>query len=862
MLAVELETFFSIGWSAAASAQNTFTNRNAELDAFAAALAGQALDAPVRLVEDVHAPRRNILVFYGMGGVGKTRLSKELGRRYAEPTDPAEQRAAFRVDFEDGGSGDLEGILLGIRAALGRWKGAWPAFDLAFAVYWERAHPGVPLQSAVNTRRGGGSDLGSQLQDAIENLLESPGGVLGIFTSASRRLGRGVRQRLNERRLLRECPFFEPIIDTDDPAAMRTYLGSLLAWELARYQESQAQDDKTARLVVFLDTWERLQGGAPHRGDTEDLLARLVYLMPNVLFVVTGRNRLRWSDERSRATMQWAGPEHWPYLAESVRDVEPRQHLVGGLSATDAERFLCQRIVSDSEPAIPEDIRRVIVAAADGLPLYLDIAAVRFAQLSAAGATPTPDDFGQPLPEVVARLMQDLAGDQRTLLRVASLLHRFDEALLLAGAPGSTDAALSRFVQRPLVRRHTDDYAPFSIHESLREAVRSCDVTEDRWSDREWAWAGERLLAEIQRRVEPELGASGSVDGALLTGMFTEAVALAVRLDALPGWLWQLAGRLQSLGALDVLARTDGATPADSALRPAATGLAAVGRRRELGPAETARELRASLADPRLDPTGRDYLGYWLGWMLEETGRPAEAEQARLEVAAGAGPFTANVRHALGRSDWVSGRLGRALSWEFDDDDPLQLFWRTGIHGRVAWILGRFAEADALYAERLRAAERIGAPELVAHSLRTIGEATCFTTPGDTTAAGEAAAIYDRIGSSVSAAECRVAMAVARAGLDPFDEVLAVLNTVRPAVPVHAEVGEVFLRCVHGDLAGAQLAQERLLSARAGRSYGYWAAITGWWTDANSESHDVDWVHGEQDARTRWLTPLTTRRKT
>jgi hypothetical protein len=107
-----------------------------------------------------------------------------------------------------------------------------------------------------------------------------------------------------------------------------------------------------------------------------------------------------------------------------------------------------------------------------------------------------------------------------------------------------------------------------------------------------------------------------------------------------------------------------------------------------------------------------------------------------------------------------------------------------------------------------------------------------------------------------------VAMAVARAGLDPFDEVLAVLNTARQAVPVHAEVGEVFLRCVHGDLAGARQARERLLSARAGRSYGYWAAITGWWTDANSDNHDVEWLHGEEDARTRWLAPLTTRLET
>nr|WP_232328027.1 hypothetical protein [Kibdelosporangium sp. MJ126-NF4]CEL16151.1 hypothetical protein [Kibdelosporangium sp. MJ126-NF4]CTQ94076.1 hypothetical protein [Kibdelosporangium sp. MJ126-NF4] len=250
--------------------------------------------------------------------------------------------------------------------------------------------------------------------------------------------------------------------------------------------------------------------------------------------------------------------------------------------------------------------------------------------------------------------------------------------------------------------------------------------------------------------------------------------------------------------------------------------------------------------------------------MLDQTGQWDEAEQVRLDVADGGGPFTPNVRHALGRCDWVCGRLRRALTWEFDDD-PLQHFWRTGIHGRVAWILGRFAEAEDLYAERLVASERIGSPELVAHTLRTIGELRCFTTPGDDPDSREAAAIYARIGNRVSAAEAKVSAAVARAGIDQLDQVLADLDEARPALggAGYADVGEIFVRCVEGDLAGARRARARLVEAQRGRPYGFWLAITGWWLaePATSDSPDVDWLHGEQDARQRWVAVLDARRR-
>ena len=48
-----------------------------------------------------------MLTFYGVGGVGKTRLSRELETRYlAAPGDRVE-RLSHRVDFEAGSATDI-----------------------------------------------------------------------------------------------------------------------------------------------------------------------------------------------------------------------------------------------------------------------------------------------------------------------------------------------------------------------------------------------------------------------------------------------------------------------------------------------------------------------------------------------------------------------------------------------------------------------------------------------------------------------------------------------------------------------------------------------------------------------------------
>ncbi|WP_327364958.1 hypothetical protein [Streptomyces sp. NBC_01296] len=68
----------------------------------------------------------------------------------------------------------------------------------------------------------------------------------------------------------------------------------------------------------------------------------------------------------------------------------------------------------------------MIAERSHGLPLYLDLAVLRFLELRRAGRTPTPADFGTDFPALLTRTLADLTPNERHLLRAVSLVDAFD----------------------------------------------------------------------------------------------------------------------------------------------------------------------------------------------------------------------------------------------------------------------------------------------------------------------------------------------------------------------------------------------------------------------------------------------------
>ena len=102
-------------------------------------------------------------------------------------------------------------------------------------------------------------------------------------------------------------------------------IAGILSWELARI-------DPCPLVVVFVDASERLMLDA--RRISEAYVNSLIYQLPNVFFLITGRDRLDWYDG-ARSDLPYRGIWTWPGLSPSATE-ESHQHVVGGLSPHDA----------------------------------------------------------------------------------------------------------------------------------------------------------------------------------------------------------------------------------------------------------------------------------------------------------------------------------------------------------------------------------------------------------------------------------------------------------------------------------------------------------------------------------------------
>src|SRR6266702_5332068 len=106
MSKISLRAAFTLAAESPVAAQQVFTNRVTEVGAFDEALRtlGNTLaTADISPVINRAMPRRNVLVYYGVGGIGKTTLSEELERRFAGRHQDGRnrERAAIRFDFAE-----------------------------------------------------------------------------------------------------------------------------------------------------------------------------------------------------------------------------------------------------------------------------------------------------------------------------------------------------------------------------------------------------------------------------------------------------------------------------------------------------------------------------------------------------------------------------------------------------------------------------------------------------------------------------------------------------------------------------------------------------------------------------------------
>ncbi|MFC9654001.1 MULTISPECIES: ATP/GTP-binding protein [unclassified Streptomyces] len=862
-----------------------FTNRQAQWQAVLHALTDhrQRVASPAFDIEDLAAPRNNILVAHGVGGIGKSTFSRKIeaslahpGGRPAQwdaPSWPIERMLPVRIDLARSTGMDFERVVLSIRLAIAALGRPMPAFDLALRRHWEHVHPGESLEEYL--RRGGllgrfsnAINLPQQMQSALADIAQAltlPGTVGGALGHLTTTLVGALRERRQTVRALAGCTRLADILEAEPDLHTLSFAAHLLAWDL-----SQLPADQRITPVILFDTFEDV-GDRTNR-DLERLLQRVVWLMPNVMFVITGRNRLQWADEALSGQLDWTGPAAWPGLIPHVPGsrghsgptTRQRQILIGDFSDEDREDYLARRLARDGQPLIPAPVRRAIADRSHGLPLYLDLAVMRFLEIRRTGRPPQPDDFGD-FPALMARVVSDLSTDERHVLRSVSLLDAFSVPLATQVAGLAHDAAALRLSERPFIRDEPTALWPLHLHDVVRSAIRHApDQTDDRWSPQDWQRAATRALSALGH----EFSHGPRRDRAMLIGCLRQGLRLARDFNLDLDWLTEAAFTYIGDSVWEPLAppapdheSTELQTPAEALVET----LSALARRQREHRANTVARLSAVI-DSGLLPTELNAMAlYYRAKALRDIGHSADSRRGYQQVAEGGGRLAPAARRGLAQAARLAGDFpttyaaAQTLGWEGRHQRVL---------GDVWWIQGEPALAAAAYEAGRNEAEQHAKVGEAAHNQALRALAVAFLDPrqayDELDLAQQLLANLDLRATTINAA---IAALIRDAGSHTLDDRVRTLRTELDVAGLTSmtptlEMAAAFHQAVLGDRDALSATISRLRDLTQQGDFAYYVDIAAFMADLPLPSGHTppQWLDGEPATRARWRDLVTARR--
>ncbi|RPI19862.1 MAG: tetratricopeptide repeat protein [Ignavibacteriae bacterium] len=362
---------------------------------------------------DIH----NLLVYYGVGGIGKSALRKEIQKIISEEF----KSVIFQsIDFDLSVYRQEETALYYLRKNFkDSAKISFPTFDIAYAVYWQKIHPNTPLTK----------ESLSLLEDSsiVMSLISTLGQIplVGLIPGITKTIIKSTK-KLQEwwtKRGQKDL-YNLPQLEAKD---ILVRLPMFFASDLKEHIR-----ENNSRCVILFDTYEALWENVKSESSFflfDEWIRELVSELPEPLWIFFGRERLRWSE----LDMEWE-----QYI---------KQHLIGGLTETDSKQLLC------SYNIINENIQNIIAKASEGVPYYLDLAVDQYNQIkNNLKKEPEESDFAVTQNDVLSRFLKYLDKNEIETLKVLSVARKWNAeifALLIdrfqTGYPVTALNELARF---------------------------------------------------------------------------------------------------------------------------------------------------------------------------------------------------------------------------------------------------------------------------------------------------------------------------------------------------------------------------------------------------------------------------------
>jgi len=330
----------------------------------------------------------NVLMYYGIGGVGKSMLLAENEQSFKQLFADS---ILFSVDLHDAGKRTRDSTLLEFVENCSNKKVKFEAFNLAYTLYFSKKHAGEEY------------DRTKSLVNKDFNLFFK---ILGVFDNGAIETVVDIIERILN--FAKKKSWREDVLDdlkqfdSLSLPEIEQRLPAYFQYDISRF----ISDNPNTHILFSIDTFEALnvqQTEEIHRRKNEEWIQELIAYfnsesIPNCRFVIYGRDRLVWEED-------WE-----PFIT---------QFELQDFSKEWTKQYLDSAGIKDS------NIIKKIISNSKGHPFFLYLSAKTYTDICNQGKTPTIEDFGRNPKEIIRRFIYNLSDEEVNILKYLAVTNSF-----------------------------------------------------------------------------------------------------------------------------------------------------------------------------------------------------------------------------------------------------------------------------------------------------------------------------------------------------------------------------------------------------------------------------------------------------
>jgi len=381
----------------------------------------------------------NVLMYYGIGGVGKSMLLAENEQSFQQLFADS---IFFSVDLHDAGKRTIDSTLLEFVENCSNKKVKFEAFNLAYTLYFCKKHAGEEY------------DRNKSFVDNNFNLFFK---ILGVFDNGAIETVVDIIERIvnfAKKKSLREDVLDDlKQFDSLSLPEIEQRLPAYFQYDISRY----ISNNPNTHILFSIDTFEALnvqQTEEIHRRKNEEWIQELIAYfnsesIPNCRFVIYGRDKLAWEED-------WE-----PFII---------QFELQDFSKEWTKQYLNSAGIKDG------NIIKKIINNSKGHPFYLYLSAKTYTDICNQGKTPTIDDFGRNPKEIIRRFIYNLSDEEVNILKYLAVANSFSYKIF------SHVLSIFHIACDPERFKHIISYSfiqglsehEFYIHSLMRDGLKEC----------------------------------------------------------------------------------------------------------------------------------------------------------------------------------------------------------------------------------------------------------------------------------------------------------------------------------------------------------------------------------------------------